>query len=136
MPAGELARLHDIVEELSDDLPMVAQRRMFGCDGFFADQTIYALIWKTGRIGLKLPNEELFEQLMSMEGADPWTAGDRTISQWVLVPPDLVEDRRSLREWIDRAYNLARQQPKTKPSSASASKSAKRGSKTPGRRSR
>jgi TfoX/Sxy family transcriptional regulator of competence genes len=99
--------LYSLLQEASEGLPLVTEKRMFGCEAFFANQTVYALVWKTGRIGLKLPDEQLFDELMKMEGSAPWTAGQRTMSQWVLVPEWFHEDMDILRKWVEQAHALA-----------------------------
>jgi hypothetical protein len=45
---------------------------MFGCHVLWADGNVFALVWKHGRIGVKLPEENLYEKLMSSLGAEPW----------------------------------------------------------------
>ena len=80
---------------------------MFGCDGFFAAGRIYALVWKEGRIGLKLVDRDSYEEAMIMKGSDPWTAGTRTMSNWVLLPGGFESDPSELETWVERAYAQA-----------------------------
>ena len=109
-----LEALRELVEESTEDLSHVTVKRMFGCDAFFADGTIFGLIWKTGRIGLKLTEDEPLCELTKMPGSDPWTAGNRTMSHWVLVPPRFHKDRKSLGKWVKKAHTLALSKPKSK----------------------
>jgi len=88
-------------------MPNVTWRRMFGCQGVFASGQIFGLIWKAGRIGLRLPEPTAFEELMASEGAAPWTAGTKTMSNWVLVPEAFHSDPDPLRAWAERAHHLA-----------------------------
>ena len=98
-----LARL----EAVAAALPAVTRKKMFGCEALFADGTIFALIWKTGRIGLKLPDAAAFEGLMALPGAAPWQAGEKVMGHWVLVPEAFHADEPALRGWAERAHALA-----------------------------
>lgn len=109
--------LKEQVETASAELSDITPRRMFGCDAFFHGGSIFALIWKTGRIGLKITDPSLFKTLMSVPGAAPWTAGPKTMSNWVLVPEDFHDDVDQLRQWTKTAYKLAGagEKPKSSP---------------------
>jgi len=109
------AHLFALLLEASKGLPLVTTKKMFGCDACFANETIYGLIWKTGRIGLKFQEEKLFQELMAMEGAAPWMAGKKTMSHWVLVPEHFHEDMEILQLWVNQAYTLAVNTPLKKP---------------------
>jgi TfoX/Sxy family transcriptional regulator of competence genes len=126
-----LEALRSLLAEVCSPLPKVAERRMFGCDAFFAADTIFGLIWKAGRIGLKLPDRAHYEELLAMPGAAPWTAGDRTMAHWVLVPPEFHADPARLAPWSKRAHAAALAGPSAKPSKptgvkARVTKSAKK----------
>ncbi|MBU8900194.1 TfoX/Sxy family protein [Corallococcus sp. M34] len=99
--------LTELLEEASQRLPAVSRRRMFGCDALFANDTIYALVWKTGRIGLRFPEATAFEELMGRPGSDPWMAGPKTMSHWVLVPESFHDETEELTRWVRRAHALA-----------------------------
>jgi len=121
-----LAELRHLLEEACLGFAEVNIRRMFGCDGFFARDTIFGLIWKTGRIGLKLPDLQAFEEAMSLPGSDPWTAGAKVMSQWVLLPESLYRDPLALRPWAQRAYTLALNAPSAKAPRKAAKKTPKK----------
>jgi len=95
------------LDEASRDLPGVKERKMFGCEALFAKDNIYALVWKTGRIGLRIPDPELFHELLALAGAQPWTAGDRTMAHWVLVPESFHRRMDLLTHWVELAYHIA-----------------------------
>lgn len=116
--------LLELVEDASRDLPGVSPRRMFGCDALFAYGNIYALIWKDGRIGLKLPEPSAFEELMAMPGAVPWTPGRSAMSHWVLVPEDFHDQPERLVPWVRRAHALAAKAPSKMAKAASKAKVA------------
>jgi TfoX/Sxy family transcriptional regulator of competence genes len=102
-----LSYLKEQVEHIVQEWPDVSTKRMFGCDAFFRGDTIFALIWKTGRIGVKLPETSAFHQLMAMPGAAPWQAGNKVMSSWVLVPEEFHDDPKALAQWVSRAGELA-----------------------------
>jgi TfoX/Sxy family transcriptional regulator of competence genes len=105
--AATFPHLTELLEDASSKLAGVSRRRMFGCDALFVNGEIYALVWKTGRIGLKLPEPAAFDELMDMQGADPWKAGPKTMSHWVLVPEEFHEDSEELARWVRRAHSMA-----------------------------
>ena len=80
---------------------------MFGCDAFFASGEIYGLIWKTGRIGLKFTDSGAFDELMARPGSEPWKAGPKVMSHWVLVPEEFHDAPDELAKWVRRAHSLA-----------------------------
>jgi TfoX/Sxy family transcriptional regulator of competence genes len=121
-----VAELHRLFEAGVDGLPGVDQKRMFGCDGFFREGTIFGLIWKEGRIGLKLPEPQAFEEAMALPGSIPWTAGNMTMSQWVLVPESFHQDKATLFGWIRRAHTLAATAPKPAKKAAAKKVAAKK----------
>ena len=95
------------LETAASGLPGVTKKRMFGCDGLFANANIFGLIWKEGRIGIRLPNEIAYAEAMKMPGSSPWKAGTMTMSHWVLVPEALHADASRLSAWVRRAHALA-----------------------------
>jgi TfoX/Sxy family transcriptional regulator of competence genes len=102
------------LEELTAPLPRVASRRMFGCDAFLAGGTMFALVLKEGRIGLKLPDDQL-AGLRALPGADPWKPGDMVMRQWVLVPETFHDDTDGLAPWVSRAHAAALTRSETAP---------------------
>ena len=107
--------LRELVEASAGKLPHT-WKRMFGCDAAFVDGKIFALIWKTGRIGLKLPERERLDALLALDGAEPWTPGGmKAMSSWVLVPESLHDDTDSLTDWVREAHaEIRRWEPKAK----------------------
>lgn len=103
--------LKSLLEEASHSLQDVTWKRMFGCDAAFAKGHIYGLIWKTGRIGLRFPTKELFSQALALDGAEPWTIGEKTMSHWVLMPETFHDQEERLTFWVQKAHQLACAQP-------------------------
>ena len=120
--------LRIILANAVGDLPKSDWKRMFGCDAVFADGTIFGLVWKTGRIGVKLPDESDFNALIKTKGSAPWKAGTMTMAHWVLVPEGFHKDEAKLSQWVRRAHALALLNPKT---SAKSKKSTSKRPKTP-----
>ncbi|MBI2393842.1 MAG: TfoX/Sxy family protein [Deltaproteobacteria bacterium] len=104
----ELDWLRERVEAVMGARPGVTRKRMFGCDTWFRDGAIFALIWKTGRIGVKLPDSEAYSALARVNGVEPWSPGGKMImGSWLLVPDTWNEDEDALRPWVSRAWEQA-----------------------------
>src|SRR5438552_10102946 len=104
----DLAPLLARLEAAAQGLPNVAKKRLFGCDGLFANGNIFALVWKTGRIGVRLPDEGAHAELLALPGAAPWKPSPKmTIAHWVLVPEAMHDEARALAAWVRRAHALA-----------------------------
>ncbi len=105
------SELSDLFAETVSRLPSVVKKRMFGCDAFFRSGQIFGLIWKTGRLGVRLPDEAQFKQLMAYDGSEPWQVydkpGAKPMAHWVLVPEAFHDDTADLAQWIGLAYQLA-----------------------------
>lgn len=109
------AHLKELVAELSAELPEVTERRMFGSDAFFANATIYALVWD-GRICLRFPDATRFARAEALDGADifdPMGVG-RTMRGWVVMPEAMADDVDALRPWLEEAHREAMSAPPKK----------------------
>jgi hypothetical protein len=123
-------KLLEVLRDASKDLPDVIEKKMFGCEALFTTGGIFALVWKTGRIGVKLPIAARYEALASQKGAAPWTAGPKTMAHWVLVPPKL-ETSRSLEPWLREAHAMAGVAPEKKRAAKKAAGGSKKKSAVP-----
>lgn len=103
--------LKDMVAFSSHALPGVMQRKMFGCDAWFAGGQIYSFIWRTGRVAVRLPDEASHAEALALEGAEAWTVREdgKPMAHWVLLPEDFHDDWDSADGWIRRAHKLARE---------------------------
>jgi TfoX/Sxy family transcriptional regulator of competence genes len=101
-----LLELRSRLDDLTTGLPQVTVRRMFGCDAFLAGGAIFAMVWREGRIGLRLP-DDLLPDLRALPGADPWRHRDMVVRQWVLVPESFHDDADGLAPWIRKAHGAA-----------------------------
>lgn len=113
-----LVELEKKINAAADGLKNVVEKRMFGCHALFAKDAVFGLVWKEGRIGVRLPDEAAFGELMALKGAAPWKAGAMTMSHWVLVPPAMHDDGRSLAKWVTKAHGIAASSPKAGPARA------------------
>lgn len=104
-------------EHNASGLSGVTRRKMFGCECFFRDGTMFGLIWKDGRIGLKFPDDATFKEASALAGADPWSPGGAAkMKSWVLVPEGFHDDDDALAQWIRRSHALTSAKPvKEKP---------------------
>jgi TfoX/Sxy family transcriptional regulator of competence genes len=101
-----IEELQKTVDPLAQALPNVTSKKMFGSPAYWVNGNVFALVWKHGRIGVKLPNESKYEALMSAKGAAPWKAGPMTMAHWVLVPEAFHGDKTQLKKWLKEAHTL------------------------------
>jgi TfoX/Sxy family transcriptional regulator of competence genes len=110
--SADAARLQELRETLHDatvSLPNITWKRMFGCDAVFCEGTIFGLVWKAGRIGLKFTNNDIFETKINKAGSSPWIVrGEKGIQHWVLIPSEIVENENILQEWATEAYDISK----------------------------
>lgn len=99
--------LREMLDEATQRLRGIATKRMFGCHAVFANSNIFGMVWKAGRLGLKVPDATLHAKLMGLEGAGPWCPGNKTMSYWVLVPETFHDDPDELASWVRIAHRLA-----------------------------
>ena len=64
------------------------------------------MVWREGRIGLRLP-DDLLPELRALPGADPWRHLDMVVRQWVLVPESFHDDTDGLAPWVRKAHAAA-----------------------------
>lgn len=109
------AHLKELVSELSAELPEVTVKRMFGSDAFFANGTIYCLVWD-GRLVLKFRDEARFTEARALDGADDFDPMHRgkTATNWVAMPESLADDIDALRPWLEAAHRDAMRAPPKK----------------------
>ena len=116
-PVGRHDSFHDyVVDDLLAGIPGIESRAMFGGWGIYRDGTIFAIIVE-GELYFKAGdrNRADYEKM----GSRPFTyarKGKKSVamSYW-LVPPEILEDRNRLRDWVDRAVAASRSFPKEKP---------------------
>lgn len=119
----KIEELNTLLDGATSTLTNVNSKKMFGCHAAWVNENVFALVWKTGRIGVKLPNEPDYSKLMSLAGEEPWKAGPKQMAHWVLMPIDFHNKKASLNKWVSKAHELCQSLPakKSKPTSKSTS---------------
>ncbi|MBY0472118.1 TfoX/Sxy family protein [bacterium] len=114
----DLKSLEDILNKNTSAMADVTSKKMFGCHAVWVKDKVFALVWKHGRIGVKLPTEKSYETLMSVKGAEPWKAGPMKMAHWVLVPETFHSKKGAdFKKWVKKAYeecSVLKTEPKKK----------------------
>jgi TfoX/Sxy family transcriptional regulator of competence genes len=126
MNSENLLELEGRLDEAAAGLPRVTSRKMFGCYALWVNDNVFALVWKHGRIGVKLPESAVYGALMSLKGSEPWKAGPMTMNHWVLVPQSFHAGTPDLKRWLATAHQLCGSLEK-KPKIAARAGAKKRG---------
>lgn len=85
----------------------VRQRNVFGGRGFLVGRSTFVIVWGDG-ILVKMPTAEYAEAL-TRTGVTPFMpGGDRPMTTWVVVGPDVVADDPELQEWVASGLRAVR----------------------------
>lgn len=106
MSKHSIEELEGILTSAASGLTKVTSKKMFGCHALWADGNVFALVWKHGRIGVKLPIESDYESLMGISGSEPWKAGPMKMAHWVLVPEYFHSKPGEIKKWAIKAHSL------------------------------
>lgn len=109
--SDELTRLKAVWDGALAGLENVHPKRLFGCDAWFASGNIFALVWKEGRLGLRLSDPELYAEAMGLPGAEAWVIDVGPVKHWVLLPQEWHDQAPKLRVWGRKAHALAQARP-------------------------
>lgn len=123
MAKQSIAELENILNAATAGLPKITSKKMFGCHALWADGNVFALVWKHGRIGVKLPEATPYQSLLGTSGAEPWKAGPMQMAHWILVPESFHGKGAELKKWAIKAHELCSNLEK-KPKKSSSGKSA------------
>lgn len=96
------------LEAATSGLSGITRKRVFGRNTFFVDGKLFSLVWREGRIGLKIPNAEAHAELSSAPGSTPWVAWGRPMAGWLLVPVTMHLNPTLLASWVKRACDAVR----------------------------
>ena len=129
MAGKNLAELEEALNSVTAGLPKVTTKKMFGCHAAWVDGNVFALVWKHGRIGFKLPDTAQYDSLMKTAGAAPWKAGPMQMAHWVLVPETYHGKPAELKKWATKAHELCAKLPKKPAKKKAAKKTAKKPAK-------
>jgi hypothetical protein len=96
-----------LLEQAAAGLGDVEITRAHGCDAIAAHGRAYALVAADGRIGVRLPDWDLFAAAFELPGSDPLHENDVRVGHWVLLPAEVRDDEGALRTWVSSAHALA-----------------------------
>ncbi len=120
MANESIQELEEILNTNSKGLTKLTSKKMFGCYALWVNENVFALVWKKGRLGVKLPVEDSYNKLMGVDGAEPWKAGPMTMAHWVLLPVDYHSKGAQVKKWLALAHKecstLVKKKPATKKS--------------------
>jgi TfoX/Sxy family transcriptional regulator of competence genes len=125
MVKPSIAELEEILSTAAKGLPKLTSKKMFGCYALWADDNVFALVWKHGRIGFKLPEAKPYESLLGVSGAEPWKAGPMQMAHWVLVPESYHAKPAEIKKLALKAHGLCQKLEKKSSAKKPAKKKAK-----------
>jgi len=96
----------ELIDRVRADLPTAVEKRMFGGVGFMVDGALACSVSARGLLVRVGPEHQ--DDLLADDGVEPMVMGGRTSRGWVQVQPQVVEDDRALREWLQRGVTAAR----------------------------
>lgn len=99
-----IPELEEILNSITAHFSDVTSKKMFGCYAQWTNENVFALVWKTGRIGLKIPDQKDYETLMKEEGAEPWKAGPMQMAHWILIPKTFHTKPATIKKWALKAH--------------------------------
>jgi TfoX/Sxy family transcriptional regulator of competence genes len=127
-PLGTPSLIEHLREQVQDavrQLPGVERRKMLVSIGWMVNQRTFALVNRQARIVVRLAQESARQELLALDGAEPWQFGKRKpLRDWLLLPEAMHDDAEALQAWLKRAWTLAREAgPKPKRRKAAVSRS-------------
>ena len=85
----------------------VRQRNVFGGRGFLVGKSTFVIVWGDG-ILVKMPPAE-YGAALTRPGVTPFMpGGDRPMTTWVVVGPEVVADDPELMEWVASGLRAVR----------------------------
>ena len=122
-PNETMTYLAERVREILGRDPRVTEKHMFGGLTFLLDGHILVGTKKDGRILLSVGRQNN-DAALSRPGATPMVHNNRSMTGFVWVEADAIEDDDDLRDWVQTAYdwvaNLPAADPKAKARTAPA----------------
>ena len=96
----------ELLERVRVALPTAIEKRMFGGTGFMVDGALACSVSARGLL-VRVGRAHQADLLLS-PGVEPMVMGGRASNGWVVVDRALLEDRDTLRAWLDRGVAAAR----------------------------
>ena len=85
----------------------VRQKNVFGGRGFLIGKSTFAIVWDDSLI-VKAARSE-YDALRAEPGVTPFAPdGEKSMSTWLVVSPDVIADDPELMEWIARGLRGVR----------------------------
>ena len=106
MSASSSPGLLALLEQASAGLGDVQATVAHGCDAVAVGERAYALATPAGRIGVRLPDWDLFAAAYELPGSGPLLVDGDRIGHWVLLPEAIEADGAALGEWLRQAHAL------------------------------
>lgn len=99
MSSSAIAHLTDRIRALVDGDPRITEKIMFGGLTFLLNGHILAGIRKDGSILLSVGKAH-YATALARPGTEPMLHGGRTMTGFLFVDADAIEDDEALEEWI------------------------------------
>jgi len=96
----------ELVDRVRAALPPAIEKQMFGGTGFMVDGALACSVSPRGLLVRVGPAHQA--DLVRSPGVEPMVMGGRASNGWVRVDQALLDDDRTLREWLDRGVAAAR----------------------------
>ena len=99
--------LEDVVKDINPEKEF-SWKKMFGGAGYYADGVMFAGMYQSHTIGLKLSDTDC-EALLSIGGSGEGF-GKNTID----IPEAMLEDNAALKQWVSKSLDYAASRPPKK----------------------
>ena len=106
MAESRFPELVSLLEDASAGLADVELVQAHGCDAVASAGRPYALVAGDGRIGVRLPDWDLFTAAFELPGSEPLYENDQRVGHWVVLPDEVRADAAALGEWLRHAHAL------------------------------
>ena len=102
---GLVARIADLLP--AAEIRTARQKNVFGGRGFLLGKSTFVIAWGDGLLVNTPPAD--YRAALARPGVIPFAPdGERPMSTWVVVPPDLLADDPDLIEWLTLAARSIR----------------------------
>ena len=103
--AGLVARIADALATLGER--GARQKNVFGGRGFLLGKSTFVIAWEDSLL-VKTPPDE-YAALLARPGVVPFAPdGERPMSTWLVVAPEVIADDPELAEWVERGLRAVR----------------------------
>ena len=111
-----VVHLQELLQAIVDRLKGVSRRRVLASDGWFVNGKLFALVSRQARVVVRLPDVAAQDELLAVDGAEPWQIGNKApMRGWIQLPEAFHDDEESLALWLNRAWALASDRRESRP---------------------